>query len=157
MCNKEEFEKIIDKSLVEELNQPERCQFIIDLQKVYNMCYEIITILSKYNYFLRVFELKNKFRRFSMKDKSKQKVVRQLSSSLIKKYSGFQVILIEYERKQRKMFKPIDIICKPMKRIEIELLCYFSDNISKSYSSFYSKGKKGMIRVHKCYQCYYLQ
>ena len=62
MCNKEEFQKIIDKSLVEELNQPERFQFIIDLQKFYNMCYEINAILSKYNYFLRAFELKNKFK-----------------------------------------------------------------------------------------------
>ena len=70
MCNTEEFEKSIDKSLIEELNQPEKFQFIIGLQK-FHMCYEVSTILSKHNYFLRVFELKNKFRRFPMKDKSK--------------------------------------------------------------------------------------
>ena len=75
ICNKEEFEKSIDKSLIEELNQPEKFQFIIELQKVYNMCYEINTILSKYNYFLRVFELKYKFSQFSMKDKNKEKIV----------------------------------------------------------------------------------
>ena len=34
MCNKEEFEKTIDKSLAEELNQPEKFQFIIELQKL---------------------------------------------------------------------------------------------------------------------------
>ena len=51
------------------------------------------------------------------------------------------------------MFKPIDIIYKPTKRIEIEPLCYFSDDISKAYSSLHSKGKKGMSRAHKCYQC----
>ena len=33
MCNKEELEKTIDKSLIEELNQPEKFQFIIELQK----------------------------------------------------------------------------------------------------------------------------
>ena len=55
MYNKEEFEKTIDKSLGEELNQPEKFEFIIDLQKFQNMCYEINTILSKHNYFLRVF------------------------------------------------------------------------------------------------------
>ena len=99
MCNKEEFEKTIDKSLVEELNHPEKSQFIIELQKFHNMCYEINTILSKHNYFLRVFELKNKFRRFTMKDKSKQKIVRQLSSCLIEKYSGFTVISIEFQKK----------------------------------------------------------
>ena len=86
------------------------------------MCYEINSILSKCNYFLRVFELKN---RFSMKDKSKQKIVRQLSSCLIEKYSGFRLISIEHEKKQRKLFKPIDIIYKPTKSIEIEPLCFF--------------------------------
>ena len=53
------------------------------------------------------------------------------------------------------MFKPIDIVYKPLKRIEIEPLCYFSDDISKAYSSLHSKGKKRMSRMHKYYQCYY--
>ena len=70
-------------------------------------------------------------------------------------YNGFQVISIEYARKQRKKLKPINIIYKPTKHIEIEPPCYFSDDISKAYSSLHSKGKKGMSRAHKCYQCYY--
>ena len=36
-----------------------------------------------------------------MKDKSKQKIVRKLSSCLIEKYSGFQVISIEFEKKTK--------------------------------------------------------
>ena len=65
------------------------------------------------------------------------------------------VISTEYQEKQRKIFKPIDVIYKPTKRIEIELLCYFYDDISRAYSSLHSKGKKGMSRAHKCHQCYY--
>ena len=84
-----------------------------------------------------------------MKDKSKQKIVRQLSSCLIEKYSGFTVISIDFQKKQRKMFKAIDIIYKPTKSIEIEPLCYFSDGISKAYRNFYSKEKDGMGRAHK--------
>ena len=53
------------------------------------------------------------------------------------------------------MFKLIDIIYKPTKHIEIEPLCYFSDDTSNAYSSLHLKGKKGMSRAHKCYQCYY--
>ena len=98
---------------------------------------------------------KNRFRQFSIKDKSKQKIVRQLSSCLIEKYSGFTVISIEHQKKQRKLFKPIDIIYKPTKDIEVKPLCYFSDDISKAYSSLHSKEKKGLSRAHKCYQCYY--
>ena len=37
---------------------------------------------------------------------------------------------------------PIDIIYKPTKHVEIEPLCYFSEDISKAYSSSHSKGKK---------------
>ena len=66
------------------------------------MCYEINTILSKHNYSLGVFELKNKFRQFTMKDKSKQKIIRQLSSCLIERYSGFTVISIEFQKNKEK-------------------------------------------------------
>ena len=59
-CDKKEFEKSIDKGLIEKLI--DKFEFIIDLQKFQNMRYEINSILSKYNYFLRVFELKNKYR-----------------------------------------------------------------------------------------------
>ena len=55
---------------------------------------------------------------------------------------------------REKLFKPIDIIYKPTKSIEIEPLCYFSDDISKAYSSLHLAGEK-MTRAHKCYQCYY--
>ena len=72
----------------------------------------------------------------------------------MKKYNGFQVISIEYTRKQRKKFKPINIIYKPTKHIEIERLCYFSDDISKAYTNLYSKPNQ-IRRAHKCYQCYY--
>ena len=69
-CSEEDFEKVIEKKLVEEINQPEKFKFMIDLQALLNMCYEINIILSKFGYFLRVLELKNKFRHLSMKDKN---------------------------------------------------------------------------------------
>ena len=70
-CDDQEFEKSIDQSLIQKLI--DKFEFIIDLQKFHNMCYEINSVLSKYNYFSRVFELKNKYHRFSMKDISEQK------------------------------------------------------------------------------------
>ena len=115
ICDKDEFIKAIDESLFEQLDE-EKYKFILDLQKFHNNCYEINSILSKYNYFLRIFELKNKFRQLSMKEPKKQNLVRQISSFIIEKYNGFQAISIEYARKQRKNFTPIDIIYKPTKQ-----------------------------------------
>ena len=69
--------------------------------------------------------MKNKYHGLAVKNKDEQNLVRQLSSCLIEKYSGFSQICLAYQKKQRKLFKPIDIIYKPTKRIEIEPLCFF--------------------------------
>ena len=155
VCSKEYFEKVIDKNLIEQIDWPEKFKFNIELQTFLNMCYEINAILSKFGNFLRVFELKNTFCHLTMKDKTKQKIVRQFSSCLIEKHSSFTIISIKYKKKQRKLFKPIDITYKPTTHIEIEPLCYFCEDISKAYSSLHSKGKKGLSRAHKVYQYFY--
>ena len=40
---------------------------------------------------------------------------------------------MEFVRKERKNFKPIDIIYKPTKNSEFSPLCYFTEDISKAY------------------------
>ena len=54
----ENFEMVIDKNLIEQVYQPKKFKFIIDLQAFTNMCYEMNLILSD---FLRMFELKKIF------------------------------------------------------------------------------------------------
>ena len=54
------------------------------------------------------------------------------------------------ENKQTKKFKPIDIIHKPTKHPEIESICYYSNDIAKAYTNFYSvKNKKNVVLVVK--------
>ena len=66
----------------------------------------------------------------------------QLSSCIIEKYNGYQTISIEFARKERKNFKPIDIIYKPTKNPEKSRLCYFTADILKAYHNLYSTGNK---------------
>ena len=49
----------------------------------------------------------------------------------MEKYNVFKVISIEYARKKGKKNKPINIIYKPTKHIEIEPLCYFSIKLNE--------------------------
>ena len=100
-CDFQQFKEIINSNLIDQLYE-EKFKFILDLQKFNNICYEINLILSKHNYFLRIFELKNKYRQLLTKEPKKQNIVRQLSSCLIEKYNGFQVISIEFDRKKTK-------------------------------------------------------
>ena len=45
VCTQQDFEKLIDKNLIEQINQPENFKFIIELQTFMNVCYEINSIL----------------------------------------------------------------------------------------------------------------
>ena len=94
------------------------------------MCYEINCILSKYGYFLRIFELQNKYRRLTVKNKNEQKIDNYLA--VLSKNIVVLLKLHMNKKKQRKLFKPIDIIYKPTKRIEIEPLCFFFKRFIKS-------------------------
>ena len=89
-----------------------------------------------------MFELKNKFRHLATEDKSKQKIIRQLSSCLIEKFSGFTVISIENQKKQRKLFKPIDIIYKPTKILQQNRLVTFLTILQKNILLYIQKVKK---------------
>ena len=91
---------------------------------------------------MRIFELKNKYRRLAVKDKREQKIVRQLSSCLIEKYSGFTQISIEYQKRQRKLYKPIDTIYKPTKRIEIKPPCFFFRTICQRHIRLFIQKEK---------------
>ena len=57
ICTKKEFKEIIEKKLIDELDES-KYKLEIDLQKFNNDCYEINCFLSDFNYFSRVLELK---------------------------------------------------------------------------------------------------
>ena len=106
VCDFQQFKEIINSNLIDQLYE-EKFKFTLDLQKFNNICYEINLILLKYNYFLRIFEVKDKYGHLSMKEPKKQNIVREISSCLIEKCNGFQVISIEFDRKQKKNLSPL--------------------------------------------------
>ena len=58
------------------------------------------------------------------------------------------------ENKQTKKFKPIDIIHKPTKHPEIDPICFYSNDIAKANTNFYSVKNRNK-RAFSCYECYY--
>ena len=129
-CSSETLKELIDSNLFIQLHQ-EKCNVSLDYQKFNSQCHEINMTLAKYGYFLRVFELKSKFRHLALKNPKKQNIVRQLSSCINKRYNGFHVISTEYSKKLRTKFKPINIIYKPIKSLGEEV--FSTNDISKSY------------------------
>ena len=84
LCSSAELKESVDNNLFIQLNQ-EKFNIILDYQKFNNQCHEVNMLLAKQGYFLRVFELKNKFCHLALKNPEKQNIVRQLSSSINEK------------------------------------------------------------------------
>ena len=67
ICDIEDLEKVSSlEQIIEQFNQ-KKFTFSHDLQEFNNISYQINDILSKHNNFLRIFELKNKYRQFMVK------------------------------------------------------------------------------------------
>ena len=116
-CSSAALKEVVDNNLFIQLNQ-EKFNIILDYQQFNSQCHKVNMLLDKHGYFLRAFELKNKFRHLALKNPKTQNIVRELPSCINKKYNGFHVISIEYSKKLREKFKPIDIIYKPVKSPE---------------------------------------
>ena len=67
LCSLAELKELVDNNLFIQLCQ-EKFNIILDYQKCNNQCQEVNMLLAKHRYFLRVFELKNKFRHLSLKN-----------------------------------------------------------------------------------------
>ena len=141
------------KQLMEEITS-EKFKFSLDLQEFNRVCYEINQILIKYNYFLRVFEQKNKYRNLLIKQPEKQNQIKQLASCINQKYNGYQLIKNLFSKRERQEFEPVDIIYIPTKNAQILPLCYYTTNISDAYTALYSEGLKTR-RSYSIYECYY--
>ena len=141
------------KDIIEKMSD-EKFKFSLDLQEFNHVCYEINEILIKYNFFLRVFEQKNKYRNLLIKQPEKQNQIKQLASCLNQKYNGFQVIKNLFNKRERREFVRVDIIYIPTKNAQILSDCYYTTNISNAYTALYSEGLKTR-RAFTIYECYY--
>ena len=132
----------------------ENIKFSLDLQEFNNVCYEINEVLKEFGFFLRVFEQKNKYRELLIKKTEKQNQIKKLASCLIQKYNGFQVIKSLFNKRERRVFTPVDIIYIPTKNARILPSCFYTTNISNAYTALYSEGLKTR-RAFTIYECYY--
>ena len=154
ICSQEDLLKNDTVNQIFEKLTHEKVEFSLDLQEFNNVCYKINEILIEFDFFLRVFEQKNKYRQLLVKKPEKQNQVKQLASCLIQKYNGFQVIKSLFNKRQRRTFTPVDIIYSPTKNAQILPLCFFTTNIANAYTALYCEGMK-MRRSFTIYECYY--
>ena len=96
----------------------------------------------KNNYFLRVFELEDKFRHVIKQNTQKKNVIRELSACITERFNGFNIVRIEFDKKLRREIEPLDIIYKPVKNYTENIVCFFSTALNLAYRTTFSEGEK---------------
>ena len=79
-----------------------------------DQCQLINETLSEHGFFLRFYERRNKFRyqlKQNLKDKNKMK--RELSSCIIQKFNGYELLRNNLNSFEKKDFIPLDIVYEP--------------------------------------------
>ena len=92
------------------LGLKERLQLKLDHHRFEEQCFDINKALREHRYFFRVFEAKKKFITAIKKGSEKQEMKKKnVSSCIVEKLRDFDIVSIEYARRQRTKFSPIDI------------------------------------------------
>ena len=124
VCTEKELQEMISADLFFKLfENRDKFKLELDNRKFNLLRMEINDVLADSNYFIRVCELRKKFRYLSLKSPKKQTIVRQLSSCGDQKFNGFNTVSVEHGRKLRKKFKPTDMVYKPVKEPNEEIKC----------------------------------
>ena len=121
-----------------------------------NQCFQINTILSRHDMFLRVFELKDKFRYIIKQNSEEKKFFNELSACVVERFNGFTIVRLEFDNEIRKEFTPVDIIYKPVKKENAILNCFFTDKLHLAYKAVYNETTKWDKLKSTCaFQCYF--
>ena len=131
----------------------EKLRLDLDIQNFKNQCFSVNDLLNKHGLFLRVYELKDKFRYLIKQDSKKKTVLRELSSYIIEKFNRFNIARVEFSKKLRQTFCPINIIYKPVKKVDDIINCFFGEKLNKAFRVSFNETSK--IKHCSAWQCYF--
>ena len=114
----------------------------LDIQNFENQCFSVNDLLNKHGLFLRVFEPKDKFRYLIKQDSNKRTVFRDSSSCIVANFNGFNIAYVEFSKKLRQSFCPIDIIYKRANKVDDIIRFIFSKKINTAFPAIFNKGSK---------------
>ena len=116
----------IGRNLFEKLDAKNQiCVMDLDRANFDDMCFDINEILVERDFFLRVYQRKDKFRYIFHKTEEKTDKIKSLSTCLMIKFNGFNVLCPYLETKQKKDLKPIDIIYEPVRSQDAVINFFF--------------------------------
>ena len=97
----------------------------------FDRCFRANQVLAKHNFFLKFFERRDDFR-FQIKKKveGKNQVTRNLSSCVLEKFNGYEIIKHQLARKEKKGFSAIEVVYESIYDGKIPLPFFHQSNPS---------------------------
>ena len=97
----------------------------------FDRCFRANQVLAKHNFFLKFFERRDEFR-FQIKKKveGKNQVTRNLSSCVLEKFHGYEIIKHQLARKEKKGFSAIEVVYESIYDGKIPLPFFHQSNPS---------------------------
>ena len=156
LCEENELKNEIGLDLFSKLeSKKDMCILNLIKRDFDYMCFDLNEILIEDNMFLRVYELKDKFRYLFHENIKSKHVIRRVSSCIKEKFSGFHVALPSLSKGQKKDLTPINIIYIPVKSQNEVIECFFTEDIRHAFRGTYSAGQevRHTAGVQECYYC----
>ena len=166
MYHRSSGEKIYKEKIIEILGET----FFNDLKEIeeeieldrtifayFDRCSKLNKVLAKCNYFLKFFERRDTYRNLIKKKvQGKNEVTRNLSSSVLEKFNGYEMIRNDLSREGNAELTPINVVYEPIYDENVLVPCYFTNEIHLAYRSYvgqFDKGNKKIIHrtVRQCY------
>ena len=124
----------------------------------FDRCFKLNEVLAKHNYFLKFFERRDTYR-FLIKKKvqGKNEVIRNLSSSVLEKFNGYEMIRNNLRSEERAELIPINVVYEPIYDETVPVPCYFTNEIHLAYRSYvgtFNKGNEHIIHRTVCQCCF---
>ena len=138
LCFEENFEEEIGNDLYSKFKSiKENCILDLNLNHFEEMCYNINDILLKENMFLRIYEIKDKYRYLFHENKDAKNCLRSLSSCIKEKFNGFGWCELKLSSKEKTDLLPVNILYKPIKKSDNFVKCYFVSDLKNAYRTTY--------------------
>ena len=156
LCVEEDMNKEIGFNLYSKIKAiKDICVLDLNFNNFEEMRYELNDILLKENMFPRIYEIKDKFRYLFHENKDSKNCLRSLSSCIKEKFNGFTWAELKLSKNQKADLIPINILYKPVKKVDEFVKCYFVKDLRHTYRSIYQKIQKEFASntLHECYYC----
>ena len=116
--------QVIDQNKIVKVRGKEFCNDFLDIKEkieldrtlfgYYDRFFVVNEVFSKHNFFIKFFERRDMFRFLIKKNViGKKEVTRKLSSSVTKKFNGYENIKRKLACKEKVGFTPLDIVYEP--------------------------------------------